>query len=90
MYTIINVKHVGPGEMNGKPYDNHKFTCFTGEAPCSLVCGQDVQILKIKTPTYLAVIQSRGYDPSTFAGNILVPCFDQYGNMIDFKVESAT
>lgn len=89
MYKIICVKHV-QGEMNGYSYDNHKFFCLSTDVPSSLVAGQNVEVLKLKTASFEEIVKSRGYDVSDFPGNVLVPQFNQYGNMIDFVVEPAT
>lgn len=88
MYKVICVKHV-QGEMNGYPYDNHKFFCLSDDVPASLVSGQNVEVLKLKTASFDQIIKTRGYDSSTFPGNVLVPQFNQYGNMVDFKIEPA-
>lgn len=89
MYKIICVKHVS-GEMNKIAYDNHKFFVFSDNESKSLVCGSNVEILKIKTKAFENVVSSRRLDPAAFPGNILVPLFDQYGNMVDFNVESSS
>lgn len=63
MYRVKCVKHL-QGEMNGYAYDNHKFFCETDAVPKSLVCGQNIEILKIKTLTFAEIAKSRGYDPA--------------------------
>lgn len=88
MYKVICVKHV-QGKMNDYSYDNHKFFCLSDDVPDSLVSGQNVEVLKLKTASFDQIIKTRGYDPSTFPGNVLVPQFNQYGIMVDFKIEPA-
>lgn len=84
-FEIINVK-VSKGVMEGNPYDNRMFLCYTDESSNYLVSGTNTINLKMKVDDYNYAIRFHNYNVNDLEGKIIIPVFNQNGYMTDFTL----
>lgn len=74
------------GEYNGNPYDNIMIHC-TSVNDGSMLCGEPVEILKIKTPLFYSELSRHGAgDPAELIGLDIRPRYNRYGNVEGFDI----
>lgn len=85
MYKVRGVKH-SSGEMNGFQYDNMNMHCVLDAGDIPMTCGEPVEIVKVKTPTFQQILKVRGYVVSDLIGSVVRFTYDKYGKPQDFEI----
>lgn len=84
MYLVRGVKH-SAGEYQGNSYDNmmiHTLAPNDGK----MLCGDPVEIIKVKTPIFNRVCQNCGIQPLDLVNKEIRVHYDRYGQVIDFEI----
>lgn len=91
MYKIVGIQRK-TGTFQGRDYDNINFHCLNDTPRMPTICGSVCEIFKIKYALIGQVfggLISSDSDYRDLIGMVIVPFYDQYGNVIRAEIEKA-
>lgn len=84
LLTVRGVKQ-SSGEYNGNPYNNMVIHCI-GLSDGSMLCGDPVEIVKVKAPIFMQTLSNIGLEPADLIGCQIRLYYNKYGNVDGFDV----